>query len=132
MPQTFKIDQAATFEGAPVMLLSCEPKIAMGSQAQDKTKDGTPKWELQLVGAFKQFGRTTNEIIKVGVAGVRNPAEGINPYTPVELVGFTVGVMEKTRRDDKGESRVIGVQVWYRADEVRSLAATGPASSRAS
>lgn len=38
MPQTYKIDQAATFAG--VVLLSVEPKVAFGSTEQDRTGDG--------------------------------------------------------------------------------------------
>ena len=38
MPQTYKIDQAATFAG--VALLSVEPKVAFGSIEQDRTSDG--------------------------------------------------------------------------------------------
>jgi len=116
MPATFVVDQAATFSA--VVLLSCEPKLAFGSTEQDKDKDGTPKWELQLVGGFRQFGRTVNEVIKVGVVSHKNPAESIPPFSPVQLVNFEVGVMEKTKGDT-----VIGVQVWYRAESVRPIGA---------
>ena len=40
MPATFVVDQAATFSA--VVLLSCEPKLAFGSDQQDKTRDGVP------------------------------------------------------------------------------------------
>jgi hypothetical protein len=116
MPQTFKVDQAATF--SHVVLLSCEPKVGYGSTEQDRTKDGTPKWELQLVGAFRQFDRTTNEVIKVGVVSERNPAEGVAQFSPVRLRNFEVGVMEKTK-----DGQVIGVQVWYRCDGIEPIAA---------
>ena len=113
-PQTFHVDQAATFTG--VVLLSCEPKTKMGSSEQDKTKDGVSKWELQCVAGFRSFGRADNTILKVTVAAHSDPAAGVNPYTPVELIGFQVGVME--RRNAQGE--ITGAQVWYRAEEVRS------------
>jgi hypothetical protein len=118
MPQTFVVDQAATF--SHVVLLSCDPKLAFQSTDQEKTKDGTPKWELQLVAGFKAFDRAANEVIKVGIASERNPADTIPQFTPVQLVGFIVGVMEKRARDGD----ITGVQTWYRADAIRPISAT--------
>lgn len=76
---------------------------------------------MQHVAAFRQFGRPQNEIIKVGIASEQNPADAVPPHTPVELVGFEIGVMEKRNRDEQ----VVGVQVWYRCQEIRPIAATG-------
>ncbi len=125
MIQNFKIDQAATF--GSIRLLSVAPKTAFGDQyRQETTKDGVPKWEAQLVAGFRQFGRTQNEIIKVGIAAEGDPGEGIAPASPVELVDFEIGVMEKTKRDpNTGEERVIGVQVWYRCGQIRPTAESG-------
>jgi hypothetical protein len=123
MPQQFVVDQAATF--SHVVLLSCEPKTGFQSTEQDRTRDGTPRWELQLVAGFKAFDRAANEVIKVGIAAERNPAEAIPQFTPVQLVGFVVGVMEKRGRD--GE--ITGVQTWYRADAIRPVGAV-PNSGR--
>lgn len=118
MPQVFKIDQAATF--THVMFLSAEPKTKFGSQSdQECMKDGTPKWDVQVVAGFSQFGKVTNEVIKVGVASQKRPGEGLPPATPVHLINFEVGVMDKTARDGS----IIGAQVWYRCSEVRSIAA---------
>ena len=120
----FKIDQGATFQG--VAFLSSDPKRAFGSDRQETTKgDGVPKWEVQVVAMTRdQFGRPQNEVLRVGVAAHRNPGEGLNPYTPVHLINFEIGVMEKTKRNpETGEERVIGVQVWYRAEAVKALAA---------
>ena len=126
MPQNFKVDQAATF--ANVILLSSAPKLKFGSDVdQECTKDGTPKWEVQVAAGFHQFGKITNEVLKIGIAAAKDPAEGLTPYSPVELVGFEVGVMEKTAKDGS----VIGAQTWYRAEAIRSTAATGPAKSSA-
>lgn len=117
--QSFKIDQAATFAG--VVLLAVEPKVQFGSTEQVHTTDGVPKWEAQLVAGFRGFGdKTVNEVIKVGLTSRTNPGEGIAPYTPVELVDFEVGVMERKNRNNE----ITGVQVWYRAREIRSTAAT--------
>lgn len=107
VPKTYKIDQAATFAG--VALLSVGPKAAFGSTEQNRTSEGVPTWEAQLVAGFHQFGKINNEILKVGVVAYTNPGDGLAPYTPVELVGFEVGVMEKKDRD----GQVVGVQVWY-------------------
>lgn len=126
MPQNFKVDQASTF--ANVILLSSAPKLKFGSDVdQECTKDGTPKWEVQVAAGFHQFGKITNEVLKVGVASAKDPAEGATPYSPVELVGFEIGVMEKTGKDGS----VIGAQIWYRAEQIRSTAATSPAKSKA-
>lgn len=119
----FKIDQAATFQG--VAFLSVDPKTAFKSDRQETTKDGTPKWEVQCVAMTRDlFGRPQNAVLKVGVASHKRPADGLAPYSPVQLVGFEIGVMEKTKRNpDTGEERVIGVQVWYRAEDIRPIAA---------
>lgn len=117
--QTFKIDQAGTFTG--IALLAVEPKVQYGSTEQDRTTDGVPKWEAQLVAGFRGFGgKTMNEVIKVGITSHGNPGDGIAPYTPVELIDFEVGVMERRNRNQE----ITGVQVWYRAREIRSTSST--------
>lgn len=130
MITNFKIDQAATFAG--LVYLSCAPKLAFRSTEQEKTKDGVSKWEVQLLGAFRDsFGGTSNEVVKLGITSYTDPCEGLAPFTPVELVDFEVGVMEKTKKDQNGVEKVIGVNVWYRASKVRSIAEThvAPATS---
>lgn len=119
MPQIYAIDQTATFER--VMWLSSESKTRFGSDVQETNKDGVPKWEVQLVASFRQFGRSTNEIIKVGMTSPSQPGTDLGPAEPVQLVGFEIGVMDKKNR----EGQVVGAQVWYRCQEVRSLSATG-------
>lgn len=119
MPQIYAIDQAATFER--VMWLSSASKTRFGSDVQETNKDGVPKWEVQLVASFRQFGRSTNEIIKVGMTSPSQPGTDLGPAEPVQLVGFEIGVMDKKNR----EGQIVGAQVWYRCQEVRSLSATG-------
>ena len=119
MPQIYAIDQTATFER--VMWLSSESKTRFGSDVQETTKDGVPKWEVQLVASFRQFGRSTNEIIKVGMTSPSQPGTELGPAEPVQLVGFEIGVMDKKNR----EGQIVGAQVWYRCQEVRALSATG-------
>jgi hypothetical protein len=121
----FEINQGATFQG--VAFLSCDPKRAFGSDRQEMTKGDspTPKWEIQVVAMTRdQFGRPQNEVLRVGVASHADPAKNLTPYTPLEMVRFQVGVMEKTKRNpETGEEKVIGVQVWYRAEAIKALAA---------
>lgn len=119
MPQVFVVDQGATFEA--VALLGCNPKTKFGSQEQDVNSAGVPKWELEVVASFKDsFGKTTHETMKVGVAAPKNPADGLGMYTPVQLVNFVVGVMDKTSVDKRtGEIRATGAQIWYRCDAIR-------------
>ena len=119
MPQIYAIDQTATFER--VMWLSSASKTRFGSDVQETNKDGVPKWEVQLVASFRQFGRSTNEIIKVGMTSPSQPGTDLGPAEPVQLVGFEIGVMDKKNR----EGQVVGAQVWYRCQEVRSVSATG-------
>lgn len=114
----FKIDQSATFAG--LVLLSCQPKKAFGSDQQDTTKDNRLKWDVEVLGAvYTPFGGTKNEVIKVGIASSTDPAEGIQPFTPVELGDLEVGVMEKTKKTQDGGEKVVGVSVWFRASEIK-------------
>jgi hypothetical protein len=130
MPAIFHVDQARTF--SMVMFLSCSAKLQFGTQKQDVTKDGLPKWEVQVVASFTQFGRTENEILKVGVVSHQDPAQALqNMPQPVELVGFRVGVTPAEKRTDKnGNERIMGGTAWYQADEIRALNAV-PTSRKA-
>jgi hypothetical protein len=124
----FKIDQAATFRG--VAFLSSSPKVAFGSQAQETTKDGTPKWQVEVIGStVDQFGKPANAVVKIGVASQTDPAKGLQMYMPVHLVGFEVGVMEKTRKNPTtGEEKIVGVQVWFRAESIQPISASSKAA----
>jgi len=130
MPQMFIVDQAATFSA--VAFLESSPKIAFGKETQDTTKDGTPKWEVQLIGGFRdQFGKNAHEVIKVNVTSPKDPGEGLNPYTPVHMTNFTVGVTPpEERTDGQGRKKIVGGTVWYRADSIQ--AATAGAARRSS
>jgi len=118
MRANFKVDQKATFAG--LVFLSCQPKLAFGSDQQERTKDGRLKWTLEVLGAaYDGFGGTSNEVLRIGVASSSNPAEGIAPFTPIELGDFEVGVMEKTKKTADGGEKVVGVSVWFRASEIK-------------
>lgn len=122
MPALFYVDQAKSFNG--VMFMSGGPKMGFGVQTQDKMKDGTPKWEAQVVVTYMQFGRMENEVIKVGIASHDDPFKALgNMPQPVELVGFRVGVTPvQTTKDQNGNERTTGGKAWYQADELRSTA----------
>ncbi len=123
MPQTFVIDQAATFTG--VAYLSSAPRLIFGKDEQDRTADGLPKWEVQCVAGFRDMrGAASHEVIKVNVACPVDPGSDLAPYTPVQLVNFLVGVVPAdVRRDERtGREKVTGGTVWYRADSIRSTA----------
>jgi hypothetical protein len=125
MPQTFIVDQAATFQA--VAFLGATPKLQFGSQMQDTDKAGVPKWEVTVIATFADnFGKQNHETIKVGVTSPKNPGEGLNMYTPVALHHFTVGVMDKTITDkNTGEIKVVGAQVWYRCEGLRPVQPKG-------
>ena len=117
-PQIFRVDQAATFEA--VAVLQVGPKTAFRSDEQLRADSGKGelKWEGEFNVAFMGFGgKRQFSIMKVGFVGPRNPGDGVPPYTPVQLVGLEVGVMDKTVTDKTtGEVRTVGAQVWYRAE----------------
>lgn len=134
MLTNFKIDQAATFAG--VVFLSSSPKLEMGSKSQAKTKDGLPKWEVEVLGAVRDnFDPTkvNNSVLKIGIASYQDPSEGLGPFTPVVLPDLEIGVMEKTKRNPDGSEKIIGTTVWFRASGIRSTAETmvTPPSGRA-
>jgi hypothetical protein len=131
MPQTFVIDQAATF--AAVAFLSSTPRIEFGTRDKQETdRDGTPKWSVELVAAFRQFDKITNEVVKVTITSPKDPGESLGMYTPVQMIGFQIGVTPPEERTDKdGRKKITGGTVWYRAQEIRPLTAA-PAPSRRS
>lgn len=125
------IDQTRTFAG--MVFLSCQPKLKFGSQEQDRTKDGVPKWEVEVLGAtYTPFGTTANEVIKVGMTAVSDPSEGVQPFSPVELGNLSFGVLEKKRKDrETGVEQITGISVFFRADEIKLAANAMPASAAA-
>jgi len=121
-PQTFFVDQAATF--TTVRYLGCAPKAQFGSELQDKDKQGRPKWDVEVIAGFRSFGKETKTILKVGVAAESDPGRGIEEYAPVELIAFQVGVMASSRRNkETGATEITGSQVYFRCDEIRPTSA---------
>src|SRR5688572_27026346 len=106
------------------MLIGVIPKLSYGGddQRQERTKAGVPKWVAQLAAEFRVFDRPMRELINVTIDAEKDPGEGLLPGTLMELVDFEIGVMEKRNR---ATGEVVGVQVWYRASEMRPISATG-------
>jgi hypothetical protein len=124
VPQTFKVDQAATF--TKVILLEIEPKTAYGSDQQERNREGVLRWSAQVVAGFRAFDRSSNEVLKVGFDADGDPRTSIEPYTPIELVDFEIGFMAKERKNkETGASEMTGVSVWCRCREIRPISATG-------
>lgn len=131
MQTQFKIDVRKSFEA--LVFVSCEPKLKFRSTEQETTKDGLPKWDVQVLAMIRNpFGQLTNEILKVGMASRSNPAEGLGHFTPVDLADLEVGVIEKTKKMDDGTERIIGVNVWFRASEILNVSETVVAPATAS
>lgn len=121
MPQTFIVDQAATFSA--LAFLESAPKTKFGQQGvQDTDRDGTPKWEVQLIAGFRTaFGQTAHEVIKVNITSAKDPGEGLASYTPVHLGEFQIGVTPPEKRTDaQGREKITGGTVWYRAASITS------------
>lgn len=124
-----KIDQRASFTG--MVLLGSQPKTVFGSAAQDTTKDGKLKWSVEVLAAVRNdfTGGTDNRVFTIGMTTKSgDPAEGIPAFTPIELGGFEVGVMEKTRRTSDGGKEITGVSVWFRAQEIKLAAQSAKAA----
>lgn len=123
-PNSFKIDQAATFQ--MVMVMDVAPKLKFGSETdQECLKDGTPKWTAQVTAGFRTFGAPKFAVLAITIASHEDPCQGVQPGMPVELVGLEVGVMDKKVKDrDTGQEKIVGAQVYYRAEGIRPIGAT--------
>ena len=119
MATNFVIDQAQSFTRAH--LIQADAKLAFGSEVQDKTKDGVPIWTAQIMVTVPEFGRETNEIIKVTIVSPKDPAEGIPSFAPVRLHNLRVMVYDASRKNgDTGQREVTGAGVSFRCDRVES------------
>ncbi|OLM27626.1 hypothetical protein Ae717Ps2_7168 [Pseudonocardia sp. Ae717_Ps2] len=71
-------------------------------------------------------------MLNVTIASHEDPRHGFQPGMPCELVGFEVGVMDKTIKDkNTGEDKVVGAQVYYRADAIRPIGGSGRKNEQA-
>ncbi|OLL89513.1 hypothetical protein Ae406Ps2_6441c [Pseudonocardia sp. Ae406_Ps2] len=125
-PNTFKIDAVATF--TMLLLMAVEPKFKFGTTDQECVKgSGIPKWTAQVTAGFPGYeGKVNYQVLPVTIVSNDDPRQAVQPGTPVELIDFEVGVMDKTITDrDSGERKVVGAQVYYRASGLRPIGATG-------
>jgi hypothetical protein len=134
MPSSVYVETTLTFEGTPIFI-GCEPKTDFESGAQARTKPakqeagkpdlpGLLKWELHIAAKFRTSFRPAPEVIVVGIASDRNPAEGLMPGTPVELRSLQYGSMDKQIRDrETGQRSLGGAQNWWRCEAVRPISA---------
>jgi hypothetical protein len=118
MPLALYIDQTRTFNR--IIFLGCEPKVAHGSSdKQDVTKAGIPKWEVQVVASYENFGKIESEVLKVSVLSMSDPGSVISEPGLVQLIGLRARINPVERRVDRtGVERTIGGTVTYQADEV--------------
>ncbi|WP_075334930.1 hypothetical protein [Pseudonocardia sp. Ae717_Ps2] len=104
-PMNFKIDPTSF---TMVMVMDLAPKLKFGSDTdQECLRNGTPKWVAQVTVGFQAFGRPSFSVLNVTIASHEDPRHGFQPGMPCELVGFEVGVMDKTIKDkNTGEDKV--------------------------
>ncbi|OLM27543.1 hypothetical protein Ae717Ps2_7348c [Pseudonocardia sp. Ae717_Ps2] len=129
-PMNFKIDPTSF---TMVMVMDLAPKLKFGSDTdQECLRNGTPKWVAQVTVGFQAFGRPSFSVLNVTIASHEDPRHGFQPGMPCELVGFEVGVMDKTIKDkNTGEDKVVGAQVYYRADAIRPIGGSGRKNEQA-
>lgn len=114
----YKIDSRATF--AAMLLMASGPRMKFGTDQQDVTQNGERKWEAQIAVTFaaEPGRRAVSEVITVGlVGGTEDPARAIAPGSPVEVDGFTVGVMAPEKRE--GSNRISGGKAYFQASGIR-------------
>lgn len=118
MPGTFAIDITNTF--ATALLMASAPKMRFGTQEQDITANGERKWEVQAAVTFHaEHGmRPVSEVISITVAAGTDPAASIPPGTPVEFVGFRLGISAPERGQN---DRIRGGKAWYQASGLRPV-----------
>lgn len=78
------IDQAANFSS--VIYLSCSAKTAFGTDQQETTKDGVPRWTVEIV-VTPHGGKS--EVMRLTLDGREDPCAGWMPATAVHLKNLT-------------------------------------------
>src|SRR5215471_2926951 len=132
MPATYAINTAATF--ATAMLMACQPKLAFGTQDQDRTAAGLPKWEAQVAVTYvaEPGMRAVSEVIAVTIAAETDPAAGVPVPCLVEFTDLRMGVSTaEARQDDRGGARVRGGRPWFQASSIRQAHAQGRKAEQA-
>ena len=126
MPGTHAVDITATFTS--MMLVNSMPKLKFGSESvQETNAAGVPKWSVDLAVTYTPTVagmRAESELITVTIADHANPAQGMNPGSPVALEGMRVGLNPAEVKNE----RLRGGKLWFTATALRNLAP--PASRR--
>jgi hypothetical protein len=122
MPGTFAIDAAATFSAA--ILMSSSPKYRFGTEVQDASAAGLPKWTVEAAVTFvvEPGMRPVSEVIAMTVTAPTDPAQGIGQGSPIVFDGFRVG-MSPPEKNDRGGIR--GGKLWFQAAGVRPASSGG-------
>lgn len=116
MAGTFAVDCAATFAAA--LLMSSAPKTKFGTQVQDVSAAGVPKWTVEAAVTFlaQEGMRPVSEVIALTVTSPADPGQGIPPGTLVVFDGFRVGISAPEKNDRGG---IRGGKFWYQAAAIR-------------
>jgi hypothetical protein len=116
MAGTFAVDTAATFSSA--LMMTSAPKFKFGTQVQDVSAGGLPKWTVEAAVTFlaEPGMRPSSEVISMTVTGPGDPGQGIPPGTLIAFDGFRIG-MSAPEKNDRGGIR--GGKAWYQAAAVR-------------
>lgn len=112
MPQSYIVDVSKTWESA--IYITCEPRMVFvegkATQEQERTKEGLRRWTLSVAVTPREGEfRKRPEILQIGVANQEDPSISLQIGSPVDLLGFEVGLMNG--------------QPWHRAEAVVPLGA---------
>lgn len=117
---TFTVSASETFSN--VLLMASGPRLRFGTDEQDVSKAGEKKWELTCAVTFRAENgmRAQSEVIQLTcTGGAADPAASIAPGTPVELLGFRVGISTPEQRTNERGSRIVGGKPWFQCSGVR-------------
>jgi hypothetical protein len=101
------------------MVTAIEPRLEFGKDVQAVSKDGVPKWAVEVyIKMPSRFqDRTDKGIALVIVTSNDNPAAKVAEGDQVEFADLTVGVMAPDH-DDSG--RIRGGKLFWQATGVKA------------
>ncbi len=125
MPGTFTVDCSATF--ATAILMSSAPKMRFGTEVQDASAAGLPKWTVEAAVTFTAEAgmRPVSEVIGITTTSPADPGQGIDQGSMIAFDGFRVGSTPPEKNERGG---IRGGKFWYQAAAIRRAGA--PARSR--
>jgi hypothetical protein len=118
MAGTFAVDTGATFTSA--ILMTVAPKMKFGTQAQDVSAAGVPKWTVEAAVTFASEPgiKPVSEVISITIAAPADPGQGMPMGTAITFDRFRVG-SSAPERNDRGGIR--GGKLWYQAAGLRPV-----------